>query len=247
MEPGKIERAIERKFYQWNNRHIQEGYCGDNRNAIQNQWNSLKYAILESAKESIGYRKKLKTDERRRWEIVNTEKGRKMYTRRNNQLRREADMEKENWWNVPCKELEELDKKAGQTCSVLEYTISVARRRKRRQENILSREGILRTKAPYTAHLEDFISSCPTCHEFQNQQRKETLIPHHMPLEVWCKVGTDLFTLRNKDYLIVADYNTKFFEVTELPNALASTVVSKTKNIFARFGIPKTVISDNEP
>ena len=109
---------------------------------------------------------------------------------------------------------------------------------KRRSRDTLCWPGI-------KAHLEDFISSCPTCREFQNQQRKETLIPHHIPFEIWSKVGTDLFTLRNKDYLIVADYNTKFFEVTELPKTLASTVVSKTKNIFASFGIPKTVISGN--
>ena len=96
-------------------------------------------------------------------------------------------------------------------------------------------------------HLKGFISSCPTCHEFQNQHHKETLIPHHIPLEVWSKVGTDLFALHNKDYLIVADYNTKFFEVTELPNTLASTVVYKTKNVFARFGILKTVINHNRP
>lgn len=76
---------------------------------------------------------------------------------------------------------------------------------------------------------------------------EETMIPHKISSEVWSKVGTDLFTLRNKDYLIVADYNTKFFEISELPNTLASTVIAHTKNIFARFGIPKSVISDNGP
>jgi len=47
--------------------------------------------------------------------------------------------------------------------------------------------------------------------------------------------------------LIIADYNTKFFEISELPNTVATTVVSHTKNVFARFGIPKSVISVNGP
>jgi transposase InsO family protein len=58
-------------------------------------------------------------------------------------------------------------------------------------------------------------------------------------------VGTDLFQLKNKDYLIVVDYTSKYFEVSAIPNTLASTVVQHTKSIFARFGIPKIVVSDN--
>ena len=81
--------------------------------------------------------------------------------------------------------------------------------------------------------------------EYRNQLQKEKLIPHDIPSEVWSKVGTDLFTLRNKDYLIIADYNTKFFEISELPDTLATTVVSHTKNVFARFGIPKSIVSDD--
>ncbi|CAB4031587.1 Retrotransposable element Tf2 type 1, partial [Paramuricea clavata] len=67
------------------------------------------------------------------------------------------------------------------------------------------------------------------------------------PSTPWEKVGTDLFQLKNKDYLIVVDYTSKYFEVSALPNTLASTVVQQTKSIFARFGIPKTVVSDNGP
>ena len=97
------------------------------------------------------------------------------------------------------------------------------------------------------AHLEDYVASCTTCMEHRNQQQKENLIPHDIPSEVWSKVNTDLLTLRNKDYLTIADYNTKFFEISELADTLTTTVVSHTKNVFARFGIPKSVVSDNGP
>ena len=85
---------------------------------------------------------------------------------------------------------------------------------KRRARDTLYLSGI-------NAHLEDYVASCTTSIVFRNQQQKEKLIPHNIPSEVWSKVGTDLFTLRNKDYLIIADYNSKFFEISELPNTLA--------------------------
>ena len=59
--------------------------------------------------------------------------------------------------------------------------------------------------------LEDFIDSCSACQESRNQQQKEPLISHDIPSTVWTKVGTDLFTLYNKDYLIIADYTSKLF------------------------------------
>ncbi|CAB3995096.1 Transposon Ty3-G Gag-Pol poly [Paramuricea clavata] len=89
--------------------------------------------------------------------------------------------------------------------------------------------------------------ACDACVENGNYQPSETLIPHEVPSTPWEKVGIDLFQLKNKDYLIVVDYTSKYFEEIALPNTLASTVVQHTKSIFARFGIPKTVVSDNGP
>ena len=56
--------------------------------------------------------------------------------------------------------------------------------------------------------LKDLVLNCSTCLQYRNAQPKEPLIPHNIPTEVWSKVGTDLFSIKNKNYLIVADYNT---------------------------------------
>lgn len=48
----------------------------------------------------------------------------------------------------------------------------------------------------------------------------------------------DLFCCRGKDYLVVINYLTDFFEVAELPNTLASAVVNATKQQFARHDCP---------
>ena len=58
---------------------------------------------------------------------------------------------------------------------------------------------------------------------------------------------TDLFELQNKDYLIVVDYTSNYFDISLIPDKKSSTVVLHTKRIFSKFGIPKTVVSDNGP
>ena len=50
-----------------------------------------------------------------------------------------------------------------------------------------------------------------------------------------------------KDYLIVVDYFSKYPEVVEVENKSAEATVEVLKTIFARNGIPTTVIADNVP
>ena len=95
--------------------------------------------------------------------------------------------------------------------------------------------------------LQNLILNCSTCLQYRNAQPKEPLIPHNIPAEVWLTVGTDLFSVKNKNYLTVADYNTKFFDVMYVPDTNALTVTKHTKRCFGKFGIPKTVFSDNGP
>ena len=88
--------------------------------------------------------------------------------------------------------------------------------------------------------LKDLVLNCSTCLQDRTAQPKEPLVPHNIPTEVWSKVGTDLFSIKNKNYLIVVDYNTKFFDVMYLPDFTnAPTVVKHTKSCFAKFGIQR--------
>ena len=91
---------------------------------IVGDWKTLKQAVLESAKSEIGYKegvtaKKLwvteemirKMDERRKWKNVTTEEGIQKYKALNNELRRETDKVREEWWKEKCVDLEELDRR----------------------------------------------------------------------------------------------------------------------------------------
>ena len=95
--------------------------------------------------------------------------------------------------------------------------------------------------------IEDTVRNCNVCCKYRNNQQKEPLIPHSIPDERFQKVGIDIMSFRNIDYLVVVDYFSKFPEIAQLPDKTTKSVVEQCKNIFARHGIPLKIISDNMP
>ena len=98
-----------------------------------------------------------------------------------------------------------------------------------------------------SAEIKDCVSKCDTCNTYQANQQKEPLIPHDPPKRPWSHVATDLFSFDNKDWFIVVDYWSDYFELNQLPDTHASAVIKALKNQFARHGIPDTLYSDNGP
>ena len=97
------------------------------------------------------------------------------------------------------------------------------------------------------ADIKDYIQRCEICSEFQTSNRKETLISHEVPDRPWSKIGTDLFSIGEDNYVITVDYTSNFWEVDRLENIESRSVIKKLKTHFARYGIPDQVISDNGP
>ena len=68
-----------------------------------------------------------------------------------------------------------------------------------------------------------------------------------MPNNPWAKVGLDLFSYGNRDYLVAVDYFSSFIEVKELKVASSKEVINNLKEIFSRKGIPLAIMSDGGP
>ncbi|PFX13903.1 Transposon Ty3-G Gag-Pol polyprotein [Stylophora pistillata] len=98
-----------------------------------------------------------------------------------------------------------------------------------------------------TAQIKDKVSFCAVCNAFRNRQQKESLHPHDIPGLPWQVVGTDLFQYGGQMYLLVTDFYSKYFEIELLHQNTAICVINTLKKIFARFGIPEKVVSDNRP
>ena len=94
--------------------------------------------------------------------------------------------------------------------------------------------------------LEHFVKQCLVCTK-RSVPRKEPMIPSELPKYPWQKVGTDLFELKGATFLLVVDYFSRYVETTKLASTTSSAIITALKSIFARFGIPEIVVSDNGP
>lgn len=95
--------------------------------------------------------------------------------------------------------------------------------------------------------IEDDVKKCEVCNAHKNHQRKEPLKPHTVPQRVWSKVGADLFEIDGKNYLLLVDYYSGFFELDYLSDTTAKSVITKMKSQIARYGIFEDLITDNGP
>ena len=95
--------------------------------------------------------------------------------------------------------------------------------------------------------ITNMVLNCDTCLEMRNSNPKEPMVPHEVPHYPWQTVGTDLFTWNGSDFIVVVDYYSRYFEVSQLRNTRSSSIINKLKSIFSRHGIPERCFSDNGP
>ncbi|UYV72148.1 K02A2.6-like, partial [Cordylochernes scorpioides] len=93
--------------------------------------------------------------------------------------------------------------------------------------------------------IAETVRKCSVCIQ-EAVSKHEPLIPtNFLPTRPWQKIGMDLFKFENKWYLVVIDYYSRFPEMIQLDRLTANVVVRSCKSIFARHGVPETVVSDN--
>ena len=97
-----------------------------------------------------------------------------------------------------------------------------------------------------SSQIEEWVKMCQRCAKV-NQPRKEPLMPSALPTYPWQKVGTDLFVLKQANYLVVVDYFSRYPEVIKLTSTTSQSVIVALKSTFGRHGIPEIVVSDNGP
>ena len=94
-----------------------------------------------------------------------------------------------------------------------------------------------------TTEIKEYISKCDICLTHRAGQGKEP-IQHH---EFIAKVAAALCEVENRVLLVVSDYYSNFIEVARLNNLTSRAIIRELKAIFARFGVPDTLVTDNGP
>ncbi len=94
--------------------------------------------------------------------------------------------------------------------------------------------------------IERHVTACGTCAHWRTPAT-EPMMSAPLPDLPWQKIGTDLFELNNKKYVVVVDYYSRYLEIVELRNETSADVIQALKSIFSRHGVPMVVFSDNGP
>ena len=95
------------------------------------------------------------------------------------------------------------------------------------------------------ADITKLVSACSVCQQHNAANQKEPLLSHELTTRPFEKVGIDIFTFHDQDYLVTVDYFSSYFEVDRLPSKRMCDVIYCLKMHFARYGLPSTVFSDN--
>ncbi len=95
--------------------------------------------------------------------------------------------------------------------------------------------------------IDELISKCSTCQQYQRSNQREPLIPQQVPERPWATVAADIFYYKGRDYPLVVDYFSKYPEVARLTSKNSEAVILAMKDMFARYGIPERLIADNMP
>jgi hypothetical protein len=98
-----------------------------------------------------------------------------------------------------------------------------------------------------TNDIKITVAQCSVCQTLQDASHREPLLSHAVPDRPWAKVGVDIFTFHEQNYLILVDYLSGYFEVDRLNTKRVTDIVYCLKQQFARHGIPDIVFSDNSP
>lgn len=70
---------------------------------------------------------------------------------------------------------------------------------------------------------------------------------HKFIAHLWTKVPTDLCEFDSRVLLVVCDYYSNFMEVVYLGSITSQAIIKELKAIFARFGVPDTLVTENGP
>ena len=91
------------------------------------------------------------------------------------------------------------------------------------------------------------VQQCAHCQKYKPTTAKEPMVPTVLLDRPWQMLGVDLLDFNGQQYMVVVDYYSRYIELVYLADTITHTVTAKLKCIFARFGIPDLLVSDNGP
>ena len=98
-----------------------------------------------------------------------------------------------------------------------------------------------------TTELKEYIAKCDVCMAHRSEQSKEPIQQHEFAARPWSKVAADLCDLDKRTLLVISDYYSNYIEVARVASVTSRSIIKELKAVFARFGIPDVLVTDNGP
>ena len=95
--------------------------------------------------------------------------------------------------------------------------------------------------------ISDLIGKCRVCQEKQSSQTREPLLSSPLPQRPFQQMAADLCEHNGRHYLVVVDYYSRYLDICFLSKTTSLVVIGHLKKIFARHGVPETLVSGNGP
>ena len=94
-------------------------------------------------------------------------------------------------------------------------------------------------------HIEDFVKSCEVCQALMTSVPHDSYVPWSWPTRRWQRLHMDFGCFQGVELLVVLDAHSKWPEVRIMSNTKCQTVIEALRSMFAAFGLPEEIVSDN--
>ncbi|XP_058862566.1 uncharacterized protein K02A2.6-like [Acipenser ruthenus] len=97
------------------------------------------------------------------------------------------------------------------------------------------------------ADIERTVQSCRTCMVVRKMPAVAPLHPWKWPTRVWQRIHIDFAEKDKEHFLVVIDSHSKWLEVFHMSTTTATRTIEVRRGLFASYGLPEEVVSDNGP
>ena len=97
-----------------------------------------------------------------------------------------------------------------------------------------------------SGQLEELAKACSGCQHNQKMPTKAPLHPWEWATTPWQRIHIDYAgPFQNSMFLVVVDAHSRWPEVVPVSSTTSSSTIEVLRDLFARFGIPEQIVSDN--
>ena len=96
--------------------------------------------------------------------------------------------------------------------------------------------------------IDALVKKCHSCQQNQKSPPSAPLFPWSWPTRPWSRVHIDYAgPVFNHMFLVVIDAHSKWIEAFPMKSTTSQATIQRLRTLFAQFGIPNTLVSDNGP